>query len=703
MTLRQLISLLGKNLKFLLIGAVGVAALIFVLTRNEEKVYESKTEIYTGIASGISLDNVEQAKSDFFSINSEFDNMTNVIKSRQTLEDVGIKLLAEEALGWSKGMYLDLEYAEWVPEEVWSEWVIDTNLASIEEKISKFRVQEHGSALHKQLFSVEWSPFSAQAIQAVKVNRLNNSDFLEIQYQWSSPRIAQRTLEILNEVFLDRMATIKKRQANNVVEYFRQQTEVAMNRLKDSEERLKDFRIDNNIINYTEQTKQLAVMKERLEDERQKEVATYEASKAAVEELESKLANHREITRFSDDLLRKRQELTDINTQIALLEVYYRDQDEVEQLRKRSEELREELSDILSTRYDLGKSTEGLPVAQLLDEWLMATLSVDRSEARLEVFRERMIYFQAQYEEFAPLGSQLGRMEREIGVHEKNYLELLHSYNLALMRLENEEVSSGGAVVTVPPNYALDPLPTKRKLLIIIGFVVGALIPLSVLILRAFLDRALRTAKFAESKIGIRVIGGFPSEHETEKKKIDGEFALQRAAVMVAQNFLPRAVDDHKVVTFFATSEHDSLSGVVLQIRDYLKEHGLAVATVGYTAEFDQQISSSDMLDAARIESTIIEAKKDASLVLVLLPPLLNQPYSPQSLAQSDQFVLLADASREWYNSDALSLKELMEKTEKVPGAVLYNMRIEDVESLIGEVPQRYNWFIRKLLKYSPK
>jgi polysaccharide biosynthesis transport protein len=80
----------------LLITPVIMASLVYYLTRKPTLIYSSETTLYTGIASGTS---VEMDKSlSFFATNTAFDNLINVIKSRETQQDVAIRLLAQHLM-----------------------------------------------------------------------------------------------------------------------------------------------------------------------------------------------------------------------------------------------------------------------------------------------------------------------------------------------------------------------------------------------------------------------------------------------------------------------------------------------------------------------------------------------------------------------------------------------------------------------------
>ena len=93
MNIIDLLRLIRKHIVLLLVTPVVLAVLVAYLTRKPTYTYSSETTLYTGIASG---GGVEMDKSlSFFATNTAFDNLINVIKSRQTQEEVGIRLLAQ--------------------------------------------------------------------------------------------------------------------------------------------------------------------------------------------------------------------------------------------------------------------------------------------------------------------------------------------------------------------------------------------------------------------------------------------------------------------------------------------------------------------------------------------------------------------------------------------------------------------------------
>ena len=93
MDLIRIIRLFQKNL-LLLIGVPLVLVIVVkYLTRNPTLRYETETNIYTGLASGYSL---EQNKGfNLFATNNMFDNLINIIKSRDVAAETGIRLFTK--------------------------------------------------------------------------------------------------------------------------------------------------------------------------------------------------------------------------------------------------------------------------------------------------------------------------------------------------------------------------------------------------------------------------------------------------------------------------------------------------------------------------------------------------------------------------------------------------------------------------------
>jgi succinoglycan biosynthesis transport protein ExoP len=96
MNISDLVKLLRKHIVILLLTPIVLAGLVIYLTKNPSYKFSSETTLFTGITSGSS---VEMGKSlNYFATNTDFDNLINVINSRETQQEVAIKLLAQHLM-----------------------------------------------------------------------------------------------------------------------------------------------------------------------------------------------------------------------------------------------------------------------------------------------------------------------------------------------------------------------------------------------------------------------------------------------------------------------------------------------------------------------------------------------------------------------------------------------------------------------------
>jgi len=90
------IKILSRHVLLLILVPLLLAAVVFFLTRKDQWSYVSETTIYTGVTSGTTVQ--QQAFTDVMVRMTVYDNLINLIKSRQTLEEVSASLLAQHLL-----------------------------------------------------------------------------------------------------------------------------------------------------------------------------------------------------------------------------------------------------------------------------------------------------------------------------------------------------------------------------------------------------------------------------------------------------------------------------------------------------------------------------------------------------------------------------------------------------------------------------
>lgn len=726
MTLVQFFRIINKNINILLLCSLALACAVFFFTYGLPETYTVRTEIYTGLVSGTSVESLESGSLDWKAANNQFDNLINVVKSEQTLGEVGEILLAKHLL-------LEGPDERVMGEEAWENFtkkitpefrdsiVVEGSLSGTQENLRKLKTEYYGAFIVKQLFRSPGSPYSPEGLaKGLNIKRIGNSDLVEISKSWTDPGICQNTLEILNDVFKQKLLEIKIGQTNDVIEYFQKKVEESRMELLAAEDSLKDFRIRNKIINYEQQTQNIASLQNDLEQEYQKELRAKAAAQAAVKQLERKLELNKRLVEFSDELLAKRKRLSDINSKIAELEVYYNDTERLSQLRNEAAKLEAELSNNLSKRYEFSRTKEGVSNKSILQEWLDATIALDASNARLAVLANRGSFFQDAYNEFSPLGSQLARLERAVDVAEDKYLALNNSLNHALTRQQSESLSTGGLVVTVPPKYPLEPVKSKRLLMVLVSAVVGFLVPFALMFIVEFLDNTLKTVERGEEKTGLKLLGAYPNLNlGTEHKNVDLEWLRIKSMSHVLQNVRYEVHKTDKsallgsAYTILMFSIRDGEGKTMLTHRMAKEMAKLNKRVLVLSSEDKPETDEEANYDFAKYEldndfliaNDFEEYFSGKSLnlnqyeyIFMDFEAVLTEPYPIQLIEKFNMAVCVVSSKRAWNKADQFALNEFSSVLSSKPRLLLNGLEPDYIDSVLGEIKKTRSP-LRKLIK----
>lgn len=726
MNLLQFIRIILKNISLLLVVPILMSIIVFYLTRNEKKSYNSETVIYTGIASGYNIESKGGDKVDFFSTNNAFDNLINMIKSRETLEKVGISLLAQNLMldkpiptYISYNSYVDLQ--QLVPQNI--KQVVDkTSFEKTFNNLLKIKNSNVNNFVY-ELINYNHPHYSYNAISKISVRRIQSSDLLEINYKSDDPGICMQTLIWVTKCFSENYRMLKEVQTDDVIHYFEEQVARTSNNLKQSEDELLNFNKDNKIINYYEQTKYIASKKEDLDVNIQEVQMNYVSAVNTLKELEKKLTDKDKVYLKSEDIILKRNKLASINSRISLTEIYNEDNnkenDNLKKLKQEAEHLQKTLQDDVNQLYLYGQSREGIPLQDLLTQWLTYSIKKEENKSSLDVLLKRKNEFGAIYSQFAPLGATMKRIERKIGVTENEYLELLHSLTLAKLKQQNVQLSSTLKVVD-PPIFPLKPQASKRKILIVVAGLMGFILVLVTLVLREYFDSSIKTSDRLFEKTNIQLAGIFPYIN-TKDKNVDYNFISNRMIELVSQNIKKNLDKNYRsdiqnsfIVLIFSNKNKDGKTHIGKLITDKFREFGENAFFLNYCHASDKSYNQNFHQDDAcynidneffKINSfehllltNNISLNKYYKYIFIEIPSIINNLYPADLVKDASLSLLITRSNRAWTKADTYALDVYKEISENKIESILNGVDLEQLESIIGEIPKKRS-YLRKVIK----
>lgn len=632
MKIIELIRLLLKHKVLLITIPLLLAGAVILLTLKPKFIYASQTILYTGLASGSSIE--MDKKFNYMATNTAFDNLINIINSRETQEEVAIRLLSQhlllpeadqryihpklydalqdkiptniynyvvkDSIALSNGMdslnqtsnisdFSSLANADNIP--LFPPVINKNNYEKTVENLTALMKSSSTNFVYK-LLNFEDEHYSIKAISEVKAVRISNSDLIKLSYKVNDPGICQQTLAIYNEVCIRNYKYIKENNSDAVVKYFETQLALANQDLKDAETKLLNFNKSYNIINYYEQSKAVAVVKEEMEVDYYNKKAQLAGTKAATKRLEEKLDIQENVQLKSEKILDKKRELGTLNFQIGIAEADSENDENgvqrMDSLKSQSAALEKQISNDVNDLYSYQNSVDGMPIGEILPKWMENDIESENLKAKMEVMDQRNNDFQKQYAIYAPAGANIKRIEREISVSEQGYLELLHGLNLAKLKSQDNELSSNLKTID-SPFYPLSPIPTKRKILIIGAAFIGFLFVFGTLLIMEYFDETLKNAKKASEMLMLPALGMMP-KILLKPGPIDMNFIQMRLTEILTQNikqFLGTrsAGDTVKTILFVSTNEQEGKTVMACNIAKKLSEQGKKVLVLNYSKD----------------------------------------------------------------------------------------------------------------------
>lgn len=788
MKIIELIRLMLKHKVLLTIVPLLLGSMVIMLTKEPKLIYSSRTILYTGLASGSSI---EMDKSfNYFATNTAFDNLINIIKSRETQEEVAIRLLSQHLMlpgadvkYISKKSYAGLK--ETIPPAIFAlaarsntaspdslqqatgkaDSSADTSLtatglnlfpssinpAAYEETVARLTALMKSSDTNfvYKLLNFDDEHYSIKAISNMKVERISSSDLIKLSYEADDPGICQQTLAIFNEVCIKNYKQIKENRSDAVVKYFETQLKLANQQLQVAEDKLLGFNKSNNIINYYEQSKAVAVVKEDMEVDYNNKKAQLAGTEAATRRLEEKLNIQQLVQLKSNSVLEKRRQLGDVNYAIAEAEAASGQDDSKEKiakLTKEAEVLKAAIKSSVDELYTYQNTTDGLPVATVLKEWIDNVIESENLRARIKVMDQRNKDFQQQYSIYAPAGAHIKKIEREINVSEQGYLEILHGLNLAKLKLQDNELSANLKAVD-PPFYPLESMPTKRGVLVIAAALFGAILVLGIVVVMEYFDNTLKNAKRAASILQLSSAGMIPKILKSPGK-INLRF-IQNRLLDISTQHIAQFLSAHdsgnpvKTLLLLSTAEMEGKSVIAGNLAQRLMQEGKKVVVLncsrakqagrrqrkypiinrllGYQdprVDFDNPFlrDATELLPATSyfnckigdqffkatgyqdiLQENNIELSFVPDYVLIELPAIIFHNYPAALVAQADMSLLICRANRLWSEADQTALNAYTQLVTTPVNFIVNGVELKEVESILGDLPKTTGLFRRRI------
>lgn len=692
MTLQDFYRLMRRNWLLLLMIPLVTGASIFLFTRNIDREYASDTIIYTGIASGFSLTD-ETSRYEYAS--SAFSNLLSLINSRDTWQEVALRLLASHLMLsapdpaiLSAKSYERLK--ELIPEEVRRQ-VLGASLEETAQNLFVYAKKDSSNVINFLLYSDE-PGYSFQALSKISSSQVGASDLIQIGYVSNDAAMCRHTLEILSNVFMRKHRELMEDQSGPVTGYFQEATARAYQRVEEAEQKLLEFHKANNLINFSEQASTLAAEKQQLIQSYNDLEMQYAGALSAVKAVERSLKGRAGGSLYSQEIIQLRNQLAALNTQTSELEAFNKSKSDpisiskIRALKQQAAEVSNKLRVSMDKYYATTHTAEGMSSETLLNDWIKNTVLMEELKGKLVTMRKQRDERGEEYNKIAPLGADMRKIEREIELAEKEYFTLLDNLTKSKLAQQNIGIKSQLKVVD-PPYMPVKPKSSKRLLLMVLGIFGTFFIILGGMVAGELLNSSVKNASTALRQTDLPIFGTMPLGPKDDGGG-DRSVALSQASDVLARQLLLKAYQKDRqnpypfVVGMLSSQTGEGKTTVLSQMATSLQAMGIKTLVVypddhalqeGGQKEHELFYSPLNGLAKGIVISELAgKHVSDYDVVLVEFPAVLGAAYPVSLLKHLDLVLITMAANRAWTEADK-AIYENIQKITQGPIEVLVN------------------------------
>ena len=707
---RYLVRFLYRIRWYLVILPLIALVVTWFMTRNEERQYDTKTTIYTGMITGYNLEGGSGTAGGNAQINIK--NLMIIVSTDNTIREVALRLFARCMMYGNPtkdNNYISAEHYRALIATVPADVKALINKNSEQSTYANLKAYEKPTMGNYVFGLLNYHPyFSISSITSrLKVMQMSNSDIIDIGYSANDAGIAYNTLDILNDVFARQYQQLRYGETNNVIKFFEREVARLFRLLSQAEDKLIDYNISKRIINYDEQTTQLSSMDASQQTFENQQLLDYTTTKALMDYLEGQLSSRTQAVRSNNEFTNYVRDISRIQSRISNLQLMSSEggansaesQQELANARKELENVTKKVRSLTKEVYANSYNTEtGVQAAPMLDKWLDQVLLMVKAKAQMEAKDIMWQKLDEQILYYAPIGATIERQHRHIGFIESNYMEMLRALNSARLRQRNLQMTTATLRVLNPPMFPLNAQPTNRMMSLLGSMIVTFFLTMLYFMIVEMLDRTLRDRMRTERITELPVMGCYPKDSTLRYRRYNktiSDMALRQLSKALLPHF---HTGQQNVLNLLSTDSANGKSYLAQELENYWISIGLQVRRLTYDEDFlaedSKYILAKDIKD---LYPDILPEE----IVIIEYPNLNDNSISSALLNMGTINLMVTRANRTWKDVDQKALTELTAQLKNKESLYMYLTEAQRyaVEEFVGQLPPytKFNNFIYRL------
>ena len=482
-----------------------VMGIAFMLVRKLPDVYSAKGSLSAGILDGSQEGTTASMEKNILQeskVNQDFSNLLQMMQMKKVYDQVSYQLIIHDFTSPTpfrppskmlKDVYRHPDAKEHALQ-------VYNDLYTRREPLSLWDKDQKG--MNDVLISMGYDYESLT--KKLHVYRVENSDFIDVEYESDSPKLSAFVVNTLCKEFIEYHSNVTKENERRTIHFLADMLASKKDSLDTQVSGLRDFKISNRVLNLNEQAKSLYGQMTDFETRIELLQKDIKANEGALDSINGKFrANNRgyvdsKLTSLNQDIILTKQQLKSLN------EAYIKNNFDPSYT-QRIDSLKEILSEEINQTTDKVIMNPLTSKENLVAQKMNLEVNQDLAKSSLKSLQDELGKLNKRFDTLVPHEAVIQAYEGNINVASQEYLELLKKYNQTTMAYNSS--SSLKQIEMAMPGA---PQPSKKMLLVIISGLGSFVFCLLVLFIIFFLDDSINTPQELANKTNMLVLGYLP-------------------------------------------------------------------------------------------------------------------------------------------------------------------------------------------------
>ncbi len=496
----RFLNILKKHKYTLIALPLLVMAISFMLLRNLPSVYTAKGSLAAGLVENSQTSLLDKSLLQESKINQQINNLIQMMQMKQVYDQISYQLILHDLTDKtpfkkeSKLLGTLNEDARKHAVQVYFDKYMNKQALSTWDKDQK--------GLNEVLKSMGYD-YGALS-KKIKVYRIENTDFITVEYEADSPMLSAFVVNTLCKEFIQYYSSLTKENQFRAIQFLdtvlRQKRDTLNNQMGE----LKDFKIQNHVLNPGEYAKTLYTQRADLEGRMQLVRKDIDANTGALASINKRIGQG---GRTSTDTVQMivRQKITLLKSQITSLYDAYAQNNFDVKYKNKIDSLKQILDKELNYADDHTLVNPLLGRENLNNQKMSIEVTLDLATSSIKILEQEYSKLNARLDALVPREATIQSKEGNINVASQEYIEVLKKYNQTSMAY-NSGVQLRQVEVALPGEAQ----PSKKMVMVALSGIGSFALCILILFILFYLDDSIQFVEELANKTNMPVLGFLP-------------------------------------------------------------------------------------------------------------------------------------------------------------------------------------------------